>query len=177
MVDTYSLSGVLRSSLISPLTHIFNSRRITSLRGTQPALSFAVSIKLACTRIVNDPIFSSPFALGIFGILPPLVKVVNIRLALLTRKTCRAIMALSILVILRNTQGTVKMITEPLSNTPQESNLDSQLIEAQTQIEQIKERIYTAMDELARWMLRLDKLKEQADPFKVFINNELEMEL
>jgi len=72
----------------------------------------------------------------------------------------------------------------PSSNLPQEggfnnslsseSNLDSQLTEAQTQIETIKEHIYTAMDELAGWMLQLQKLQEAANPFRAFIES-LEM--
>lgn len=97
-----SSSGLLRSSFISPLTHIFSRRRMTSLKGTHPARSFAASIKLACTRIVNDPIFSVPFFLVILGIVPFSIKCVNIGKTLLTRLACRAIIPVSISALLSN---------------------------------------------------------------------------
>lgn len=74
-----------------------------------------------------------------------------------------------------STMGTQNIPSPKNFNNSQssESNSDSltlQLTEAQTNIEQIKERIYTAMDELAGWMLQLKALQEAADPFREFIS-------
>lgn len=58
-----------------------------------------------------------------------------------------------------------------------ESSLDSQLIQAQTQIETIQAAIIEQMMVLADWMTRFKALQEHANPFINFINNELEIEL